>query len=245
MSARNASNLVQPSQTADVYNVSPQQLGAAEGIGGHRTLYDVIQTAPGVTSTGVAGPPRIRGSDVGDVAWEYDGIPINDRLTGLFTTNLSVVGTQNLEGYTGGYNAQYGNAAAGIINSVVKRGTNPAFGSVTYTSQFPASEHDLVAEYGGALANNKLSWYASLDSSNSDAVFANGYQPYRRQPGADGARRHAVDDLLARRRGQPALAAQRERRRPVPRPDRQPEAALEQRPDRCGILGIDIATASC
>lgn len=178
VSARSASNLVQPNQTADVYNVSPQQLGAAVGVGGHRTLYDVIQTAPGVTSTGVAGRPRIRGSDVGDVAWEYDGIPINDRLTGLFTTNLSVVGTQNLEVYTGGFNAQYGNAAAGIINSVVKRGTRPGFGSLTYTSQFPASEHDVVAEYGGATANNRWSWYASLDSSNSDPVFANGYQPY-------------------------------------------------------------------
>jgi hypothetical protein len=178
VSARSASNLVQPNQTADVYNVSPQQLGAAVGVGGHRTLYDVIQTAPGVTSTGVAGRPRIRGSDVGDVAWEYDGIPINDRLTGLFTTNLSVVGTQNLEVYTGGYNAQYGNAAAGIINSVVKRGTRPGFGSLTYTTQFPASEHDVVAEYGGATPNNRWSWYASLDSSNSDPVFANGYQPY-------------------------------------------------------------------
>ncbi|MEA2720112.1 MAG: hypothetical protein QOJ39_1976 [Candidatus Eremiobacteraeota bacterium] len=178
VSARSASNLVQPTQTADVYNVSPQQLGAAVGVGGHRTLYDVIQTAPGVTSTGVAGRPRIRGSDVGDVAWEYDGIPVNDRLTGLFTTNLSVVGTQNLEVYTGGYNAQYGNAAAGIINSVVKRGTRPSFGSITYTSQFPASEHDVVAEYGGATPNNKLSWYVSLDYSNSDPVFANGYQPY-------------------------------------------------------------------
>jgi hypothetical protein len=178
VSARNASNLVQPTQTADVYNVSPQQLGAAVGVGGHRTLYDVIQTAPGITSTGVAGRPRIRGSDVGDVAWEYDGIPINDRLTGLFTTNLSVVGTQNLEVYTGGYSAQYGNAAAGIINSVVKRGTRPAFGSVTYTSQMPSSEHDLVAEYGGATPNNKLSWYFSLDQSNSDATFANGYQPF-------------------------------------------------------------------
>ena len=178
VSARNASNLVQPTQTADVYNVSPQQLGAAIGVGGHRTLYDVIQTAPGVTSTGVAGRPRIRGSDVGDVAWEYDGIPINDRLTGLFTTNLSVVGTQNLEVYTGGYNAQYGNAAAGIINSVVKRGSNPGFGSLTYTTSFPASEHDVVAEYGGATKNNRWSWYASLDSSNSDAVFANGYQPF-------------------------------------------------------------------
>jgi hypothetical protein len=178
VSARSASNLVQPTQTADVYNVSPQQLGAAIGVGGHRSLYDVIQTAPGVTSTGVAGRPRIRGSDVGDVAWEYDGIPINDRLTGLFTTNLSVIGTQNLEVYTGGYNAQYGNAAAGIINSVVKRGTRPGFGSLTYTSSFPASEHDVVAEYGGASKNNRWSWYASLDSSNSDPVFANGYQPF-------------------------------------------------------------------
>jgi hypothetical protein len=178
VSSRNASNLVQPNQTADVYNVSNQQLSAAAGVGGHRTLYDVIQTTAGVTSTGVAGRPRIRGSDVGDVAWEFDGIPINDRLTGLFTTNLSIVGTQNIEVYTGGFNAQYGNAAAGIINTVVKRGTYPGFGSLTYTAQFPNSEHDWIAEYGGATPNNKLSWYVSLDYSNSDPGFANGYQPY-------------------------------------------------------------------
>jgi Carboxypeptidase regulatory-like domain/TonB-dependent Receptor Plug Domain len=178
-STRGASNLVQPNQTADVYVVSPQQLNAAAGDGGHRTLYDVIQTTPGITSTGVAGRPRIRGSDTGDVAWEYDGIPINDRLTGLFTTNLSIVGTRNLEVYTGGYNAQYGNAAAGIINSVVKRGTYPGFGSITYTSQqSPGNEHDLVMEYGGATRDGRLSWYTSLDSSNSDPIFANGYQPF-------------------------------------------------------------------
>ncbi|MDB5094311.1 MAG: Outer rane receptor for ferrienterochelin and colicin, partial [Candidatus Eremiobacteraeota bacterium] len=176
--SRNGSNLVQPSQTADVYSVTSQQLGAAAGIGGHRTLYDVIQTAPGVTSTGVAGRPRIRGSDAGDVAWEFDGIPINDRLTGLFTTNLSIVGAQNLEVYTGGFNAQYGNAGAGVINSVVKRGTNPGFGSLTYTMGLPLSEHDTQAEYGGATRDGKWSWYGSLDFSNSDSQFGSGYQPY-------------------------------------------------------------------
>ncbi|GAC1660038.1 MAG: hypothetical protein NVS4B13_07070 [Candidatus Elarobacter sp.] len=177
-SARSASNLVQPGQTADVYNISSQQLGAAAGNGGHRTLYDVIQTSPGVTSTGFAGRPRIRGSDVGDVAWEYDGIPINDRLTGLFTTNLSIVGTRNLEVYTGGFNAQYGNAAAGVINSVVKRGARPAFGAIRYTTQLGGlTEHDVQLEYGGATPNNKLSWYGALDWVNSDNQFAAGQFP--------------------------------------------------------------------
>ena len=54
----------------------------------------------------------------------------------------------------------------------------PGFGSLTYTMEFPASEHDLIAEYGGATPNNRWSWYASLDQSNYDPIFANGYQPY-------------------------------------------------------------------
>jgi len=178
VTARSSSNLVQPNQTADVYVVSPQQLSAAAGTGGFRTLYDVVQTSAGVTSTGVAGRPRIRGSDVGDVAWEYDGIPINDRLTGLFTTNLSLIGTQNLEIYTGGYSAQYGNAAAGIINSVVKRGTYPGFGSFTVTDVSPSPEHDWVSEYGGATKDGRLSWYVAGDEINSYIPFANGYQPF-------------------------------------------------------------------
>lgn len=178
VSTRSSSNLVQPNQTADVYVVSPQQLSAAAGTGGFRTLYDVVQTSAGVTSTGVSGRPRIRGSDVGDVAWEYDGIPINDRLTGLFTTNLSLIGTQNLEVYTGGYSAQYGNAAAGIINSVVKRGTYPAFGSLTVSDVSPSPEHDWVGEYGGATKDGKWSWYVAGDEINSYIPFANGYEPY-------------------------------------------------------------------
>ncbi|HTJ26920.1 MAG TPA: TonB-dependent receptor [Candidatus Limnocylindria bacterium] len=178
VTTRAASSLVQQQQTADVYNVGAQQLGAAAGQGGFRTLYDVMQTSAGVTATGVAGRPRIRGSDVGDVAYELDGIPINDRLTGLFTTNLSLIGTQNLEVYTGGYSAQYGNAAAGVINSVVKRGTNPGFGSLTYTDQSPVGEHDLIGEYGGATPDGKLSWYMAFDRVDSSTQFANGYQPY-------------------------------------------------------------------
>jgi outer membrane receptor protein involved in Fe transport len=178
VAARAATSLVQAQQTADVYNVAAQQLGAAAGQGGFRTLYDVMQTSAGVTATGVAGRPRIRGSDVVDVAFELDGIPINDRLTGLFTTNLSLLGTQNLEVYTGGYSAQYGNAAAGVINSVVKRGTNPSFGSLTYTGQSPNGEHDVIGEYGGATPDNKLSWYVAFDHINSADQFANGYQPF-------------------------------------------------------------------
>jgi hypothetical protein len=175
---RSAGNLVQPNQTADVYNVSQQQLGAVTGTGGARTLYDIVQTAPGVTSTGVAGRPRIRGGDVGDVAWELDGIPINDRLTGLFTTNLSVIGMQSLELYTGGYSAQYGDAGGGVINSVVKRGTYPGFGSLTYTTQLTSPEVDVLGEYGGARPDGKLSWYIAFDHVNSYIPFANGYEPF-------------------------------------------------------------------
>ncbi|BDE07640.1 hypothetical protein WPS_29160 [Vulcanimicrobium alpinum] len=178
-SARGASNLVQPTQTADVYNVSSKQLAAVSGAGGYRTLYDVIQTSPGVTSTGYAGRPRIRGSDVGDVAWEYDGIPINDRLTGLFTTNLSTVGTGNLEVYTGGFNAQYGNAGVGVINSVVKRGSSPSFGAITYGfATEPAVDHIAQFEYGNATKDGRWSWYIAGIRGTTDNQFANGYSGF-------------------------------------------------------------------
>lgn len=174
VTTRGASSLLQPKQTADVYNVSAAQLTAAAGEGGHRTLYEVIQTVPGVTSTGYSGRTRIRGGNVGDVAWELDGIPINDRLTGLFTTNLSIVGTKTIEVYTGGYSAQYGNAAQGVINSVIKRGTYPGFGAVRATIQGKLFEHDLQIEYGGATPDNRFSYYVGYDGSNSDTQFADG-----------------------------------------------------------------------
>ncbi|GAC1301046.1 MAG: hypothetical protein NVSMB19_08680 [Vulcanimicrobiaceae bacterium] len=178
--SRAGSNLVQPNQTADVYDVSAQQLDAAKGGDNvHKTLYNYLQTVPGVTSAGANGQPRIRGGLATDTGFLYDDILINDRLTGFFSTNngyfqtttISSVGVNSVQVYTGGYNARFGNAAQGIVNSVIKRGTYPGSGLVSIATQSPIYGHFVQTEYGTATRDNRYSAYVAFDGSNQDNAF--------------------------------------------------------------------------
>jgi len=171
----NSGSLLKPTQTTDVYNVTGAQLNAASGGDNlHKTLYEYVATAPGVTSNGFPGLPRIRGGAATDTGYEFDGIPVRERITGLFTSNLSNIGFQNVEVYTGGLTAQNAGNGTGVINSVVKQGTSPSFGVISLGATFPDFNHYATFEYGNATPNNRFSYYFALDAVNSNNTYDNG-----------------------------------------------------------------------
>ncbi|MHB8364586.1 MAG: carboxypeptidase-like regulatory domain-containing protein, partial [Vulcanimicrobiaceae bacterium] len=160
--ASGSSNLVKSNVTTDVYTVSGQQLTAISGGDNlHKTLYQYMQALPGVTADGYPSQPRIRGGQVTDLGYEFDGIPIQDRITGFFTTNLSSVGISNVEVYTGGLTAENAANGTGVINSVVKTGTYPSFGDVSFGVTSPDQNNYTTLEYGGMTPNRKFSYYLS------------------------------------------------------------------------------------
>ena len=168
VTARSAGNLVQPNVTSDVYNVSGAQLNAiAGGNDLHKTLYQYVAAVPGVTGSGFPAQPRIHGGSAADIAYEFDGIPINERITGLFTTNLSNVGIGNVEVFTGGLDAKQAASGLGIINTVVKTGTYPPVARFSYGTTSQYSNQFYTAEIGGATPNHKFAWYFSIDKTNS------------------------------------------------------------------------------
>ncbi len=173
---RGAGNLVQPNQPADVYNVSGQQLNALEGGNDlHKTIYQYIQGVAGVTASGgFQTQPRIHGGDITDEAYEFDGIPIRERITGLFTTNLSDIGIANVEVYTGGLSAEMADSGLGAINTVVRQGTYPGFGNLTYGTGVNNRLTNWVLEYGGATPNGRFSWYGAMDKTNALNEYASG-----------------------------------------------------------------------
>lgn len=176
-----AATLVQPNQPADVYVISGTQLAAATGGDHvHKTLYEYMQALPGVTANGYPGQPRVRGGNVTDLAYEWDGIPIADRIVGFFTTNLSNVGVGSVELYTGGYGAQYGDAAEGVLNSVIKAGTYPPSGFVSVAATSPDYNHYLMSEYGWASPNHKFSYMLAFDGVNSQNDYNFGKEVYPR-----------------------------------------------------------------
>ena len=193
-------SLVKGTQTTDVYNVTGAQLNAASGGDNlHKTLYEYIATAPGVTSNGFPGLPRIRGGAATDTGYEFDGIPTRERITGLFTSNLSNIGFQNVEVYTGGLTAQNAGNGTGVINSVVKQGTNPASGLISLGSTFPDFNHYLTMEYGNATPNNRFSYYLALDAVNSNNSYDNGANTFSNvlYGGYNGAGQVFTRDLIA------------------------------------------------
>jgi hypothetical protein len=176
VTSRAAGNLVQPNQTADVYTVSGDQLNAVSGGNElHKTLYQYIDTIPGITVSGFGGQPRIHGGSVTDEQYEFDGIPIRDRMTGFFTTNLSNIGINNVEVYTGGLGSQTSDAGLGVINTVVKNGTYPGFASFGYGANVGGNQRlmQFEAEYGGATADRRYSWYIGIDKTGSQNEWAN------------------------------------------------------------------------
>src|SRR5579884_1938626 len=91
--AAGSSNLVKPNEGSDVYTISGQQLTAATNpINALQTIYEWFAVTPGVTANGFPAQPRIRGGQVTDLGYEFEGIPIQDRIVGFFTTNLSNTG---------------------------------------------------------------------------------------------------------------------------------------------------------
>jgi hypothetical protein len=180
VTSRSRGSLLQPYQGSDVYNVSGDQLNAATGgTDSHETEYQYIDTVPGVVGSGgyAIGQPSIRGgfSDV-DTGFELDGVPISDRQTGFFGTNLVNIGVGNVEVVTGGLTADNAQNGTGVINQVSKVGTYPGYFWITSALTNQQFGHYERAEWSGATPNGKFSWFISNDASNAQNYYWVGNQ---------------------------------------------------------------------
>lgn len=165
--AAGGSSLVKPNESSDVYTVSGSQLTAATNpVNSLETIYQWMAVTPGVTAT-INSQPRIRGGQVTDLGYEFEGIPIQDRIVGFFTSNLSNTGLSNVEVYTGGLAGAGAVNGTGYFNSVLKTGTYPGFESLSYTASTPEQNQYLSFERGWASVNHRLSYYVGFTGVNS------------------------------------------------------------------------------
>lgn len=80
---------------------------------------DVIRFKPSVTAEG-----NVRGGKSTEVLYLVDGLPVQDVLTGGMSSQLPSSSIIGLTLFTGGFEAQYGNALSGLVNMVTKSGTD-------------------------------------------------------------------------------------------------------------------------
>jgi Carboxypeptidase regulatory-like domain/TonB-dependent Receptor Plug Domain len=179
--ARTTTDLVKPGTTSDVYSVSGALATAANALSGPGSLgnsYSAIASVPGtVVQQGQMGwyqQLSIRGGDIDQVGYEFDGIPVNRVYDNAPETLLSSLGQQELQVYTGGTPATSdGQGLSGYVNQVVKTGTYPAFSTLVGSIGSPAYYHQASFEFGGASRNRLLTYYFGTAGQNQDFRYVN------------------------------------------------------------------------
>jgi hypothetical protein len=86
------------------------------------TMLDLLSYEPGV-SVARGNELEIRGGGPSEIRFAVDGIDRTDGLTGKAFTQLNQVLVAEVTVLTGGFNAEYGNVRSGMVNVVVKDGT--------------------------------------------------------------------------------------------------------------------------
>jgi hypothetical protein len=128
-----------------------------------RTYGDVIAKAPGAFvdpsgnvaiggATGLENIYVVNGMNVTGI--EYGNLESNGPSIGG-GTNIPVEFLKQIDVNSGGYNAEYGGAMGGVINTVLKSGSNQFHGSAfTYFSPYWLSmDPNIVAKIGGSVAS--------------------------------------------------------------------------------------------
>jgi hypothetical protein len=191
-----ANELVRPGQTANVYSVTAAAQARTASLGGGGSSdqgYSAIAALPGAyvppAQTGWFQNVYIRGGDYDQVGYEFDGVPVNRSFDNYPTTNLSAIGQQELQLYTGASPASAESfGLAGYINQVIKSGTYPGFGTVTLGIGGPSLYNKASLEFGGATPTRNFSYYVGIglidsnpryvDSNNGSSITQTYGSPY-------------------------------------------------------------------
>lgn len=176
VTSRSVSAAFQPKQTTDSYQVSGSQIKTALGKSFGISQSNLQQSVPGLTTTAY-GSSSIRGSTRTEIAYQYEGVNYTDSATNQFTNSLGLNGVQSLQVNPGAGDASQGNAGAGAVNLVSKRGSRPAFGGVDFEATNYPFVHQFGFEYGFATPSGRLSNYTALLTQDQYRTYGLNGQP--------------------------------------------------------------------
>ncbi len=139
---------------------------------------DILQLQAGVTR-GADGSFHIRGGRTSEIAYWVNGISVTDAYDNSRGIEIDNNSVQELQVISGTFNAEYGNAMSGIVNTVTKEGGRDYHGSLmiysgdhmsNFTEYFPhiddidvVSNYNFQGSFGGPLpfTNNLVSFFVS------------------------------------------------------------------------------------
>jgi hypothetical protein len=170
VTVRGATSLIQPSETADKYTVTPTQAQNITGTPQNISETAVLNSLPGIT-TDTGGYPIIRGGAENDEGFQLEGIDATEPVTGQFINSLSLAGFSRLVLSTGGYDVSNGNTNSGVVNIVLQRGSYPGAGQATITMNAPNFDHRFAVQYGNATPDNRFSWFFAYNGLRQYRVY--------------------------------------------------------------------------
>jgi outer membrane receptor protein involved in Fe transport len=90
---------------------------------------------------GAGGEIHIRGGRSTEIAYTVNGVSISNPFDNSRTVQIATNAIQELSVVSGTFNAEYGNALSGIVNTVTKEGSNTFGGSLSYNTGDFLSNH--------------------------------------------------------------------------------------------------------
>ncbi len=132
-------------------------------------VVDVVRLKPGVTLEG-----NIRGGKTTEVLYLVDGMPVQDVMGGGLSATLPNSSITGLSIYTGGFEAEYGNALSGVVNIVTKTGTNATHAYVRVDSDHlfggtqVSKTNEFEASLSGPIIENSLFYFGAFSGTLTD-----------------------------------------------------------------------------
>ncbi len=169
---------VEPDKTESRYVITAKDIEQAPIL---RTVSDVITLEAGVATDGTG---AIRSGNLPDNGYYVDGIRIqNQDGKAIYTSygwnqwgqNVNAKAVQEISLITGGLNAEYGNAQAGVVNIITKDGGSEYHGEVEYRLTPAGKKHwgaDVyeAPEHRGNAKWDDPEWVAEVDPQTGNLV---------------------------------------------------------------------------
>lgn len=107
--------LIQKDQPATAFSISEVKIDKLP----ISNFTEIISLQPGVTFEG-----NVRGGKTNEVLYLVDGVPVQDVIAGGLGAELPKSAIGGMSIYTGGFEAEYGNAMSAIVNVITRSGDN-------------------------------------------------------------------------------------------------------------------------
>lgn len=162
------------------------------------SITQLLTLQAGITE-GAGGAIHIRGGRANETAYSVNGMSISNPYDNSKTVTIATNAVQELSVVSGTFNAEYGNALSGIVNTITKEGSNDYNGSVSfYTGDYlsnrtetfynideinPLNQTTTEFTVSGPIVSNKLNFFVSGRYSDDQGYLY-------------GIRQHQVSDFV-------------------------------------------------